>query len=208
MSEPEPLDAEKAPAEKTSTEKVSAQNVLNDLPLSVKLEALLFVAAEPATINQLVTVLDVAPSVIERGLNELDASLSSRGLRLQRHAGRVQLTTAPQLAELVERFLGLEATTHLSRAALETLAIIAYQQPVTRPHIDSIRGVNSDSMLKSLLHKGLILESGRADGPGRPILYSTTPEFLQHFGLNSILEMPPLAQAEEEGEDHDEMLKG
>lgn len=179
-----------------------------DLPLSVKLEALLFVAAEPVTTAQLATALDVAPSVIERGLNELGASLSSRGLRLQRYAGRVQLTTAPQLAELVERFLGLEATTHLSRAALETLAIIAYQQPVTRPHIDSIRGVNSDSMLKSLLHKGLILESGRADGPGRPILYSTTPEFLQHFGLNSILEMPPLAKSEEEGDDHDEMLKG
>jgi segregation and condensation protein B len=121
------------------------------------------------------------------------------------------LTTAPQLAELIERFLGLEATTHLSRAALETLAIIAYQQPVTRPQIDSIRGVNSDSMMKSLLNKGLILESGRADGPGRPILYSTTPEFLQHFGLNSILEMPPLAplaKPEEEGENHDEMLKG
>jgi segregation and condensation protein B len=198
MSDLEPMDAERAPAE----------IVVTDLPLSVKLEALLFVAAEPATIAQLATVLDVAPSVIERGLNELGASLSSRGLRLQRHTGRVQLTTAPQLAELVERFLGLEATTHLSRAALETLAIIAYQQPVTRPHIDSIRGVNSDSMLKSLLNKGLILESGRADGPGRPILYSTTPEFLQHFGLNSILEMPRLAQSEEEGDDHDEMLKG
>ena len=87
-------------------------------------------------------------------------------------------------------------------------AIIAYQQPVTRPQIDSIRGVNSDSMMKSLLHKGLILESGRADGPGRPILYSTTPEFLQHFGLNSILEMPSLAKPEEEADTHDEMLKG
>jgi segregation and condensation protein B len=183
------------------------QSNQSDLPLSMKLEALLFVAAEPVTTAQLATALDVAPSVIERGLNELDASLSSRGLRLQRNAGRVQLTTAPQLAELIERFLGLEATTHLSRAALETLAIIAYQQPVTRPHIDAIRGVNSDSMLKSLLHKGLILESGRADGPGRPILYSTTPEFLQHFGLNSILEMPRLATAEED-ENHDEMLKG
>jgi segregation and condensation protein B len=179
-----------------------------ELPLSVKLEALLFVAPEPVTTAQLAAALDVAPSVIERGLNELDASLATRGLRLQRNAGRFQLTTAPQLAELIERFLGLEATTHLSRAALETLAIIAYQQPVTRPHIDSIRGVNSDSMMKSLLNKGLILESGRADGPGRPILYSTTPEFLQHFGLNSILEMPPLAQQEGEGESHDEMLKG
>ena len=194
MSDPEPI-----PGENTEIE----------LPLFVKLEAMLFVAAEPVTTAQLATALDVAPSVVERGLNELEASLENRGLRLQRHGGRFQLTTAPQLAELIERFLGLEATTHLSRAALETLAIIAYQQPVTRPQIDSIRGVNSDSMMKSLLTKGLILESGRADGPGRPILYSTTPEFLQHFGLNSILEMPPLAKTEEETvETHDEMLKG
>ncbi|PWB73223.1 MAG: SMC-Scp complex subunit ScpB [Anaerolineales bacterium] len=184
------------------------QNIEIELPLSVKLEAILFVAAEPVTTAHLATALDVAPSVIERGLNELDASLSTRGLRLQRHAGRVQLTTAPELAELIERFLGLESTTHLSRAALETLAIIAYQQPVTRPQIDSIRGVNSDSMIKSLLNKGLILESGRADGPGRPILYSTSPEFLQHFGLNSILEMPPLAKPEEDDSQQDELLKG
>ena len=193
MSDPEPLEPENSEME---------------LPLSVKLEALLFVAPEPVTTGQLAAALDVAPSVIERGLHELDASLANRGLRLQRNAGRFQLTTSPQLAELIERFLGLEATTHLSRAALETLAIIAYQQPVTRPQIDAIRGVNSDSMMKSLLSKGLILESGRADGPGRPILYSTTPEFLQHFGLNSILEMPPLAKLEEEEETHDEMLKG
>ena len=193
MSDPEPI-----PGENSETE----------LPLSAQLEAMLFVAPEPVTVSQLAAALDVAQSVVERGLNELDDSLASRGLRLQRHGGRFQLTTAPELGELMERFLGLEATTHLSRAALETLAIIAYQQPVTRPQIDSIRGVNSDSMMKSLLNKGLILESGRADGPGRPILYSTTPEFLQHFGLNSILEMPPLAKPEEEGENHDEMLKG
>jgi segregation and condensation protein B len=191
----------------SESEAAPVQKIESELPLAAKLEALLFVAAEPVTTAQLATALDVAPSVIERGLNELDASFQPRGLRLQRHAGRVQLTTAPQLAEDVERFLGLEATSHLSRAALETLAIIAYQQPVTRPQIDSIRGVNSDSMLKSLLNKGLILESGRADGPGRPILYSTTPEFLQHFGLSSILEMPPLAKPEEES-GQDELLKG
>jgi segregation and condensation protein B len=185
----------------------SQQDIEIELPLSVQLEAMLFVAGEPVTPSQLAAALDVAVSVVERGLHELDASLAGRGIRLQRHAGRVQLTTAPELAELVERFLGLEATSHLSRAALETLAIIAYQQPVTRPQIDAIRGVNSDSMMKSLLNKGLILESGRADGPGRPILYSTTPEFLQHFGLSSILEMPPLAKPEEE-ETHNEMLKG
>jgi segregation and condensation protein B len=186
----------------------SVQHFEIELSLSAQLEALLFVSGEPVAIAQLATALDVSPSVIERAHNELDASLTSRGLRLQRQAGRVQLTTAPQLAELIEHFLGLEATTHLSRAALETLAIIAYQQPVTRPQIDAIRGVNSDSMLKSLLHKNLILESGRADGPGRPILYSTTPEFLQHFGLNSILEMPSLAKPEEDESKQDELLKG
>ena len=191
----------------SDSQEILEQNT-EEVALAVKLEAMLFVAAEPVSVAQLATALDVAASVVERGLNELDASLSTRGLRLQRHAGRVQLTTAPQLAELVERFLGLEATTHLSRAALETLAIIAYQQPVTRPSIDAIRGVNSDSMIKSLLNKGLILESGRADGPGRPILYSTTPEFLQHFGLNSILEMPPLAKPEEEEQATEELLKG
>ena len=192
----------------SDSEQIAEQNIETELPLSVKLEALLFVAVEPVAIAQLATALDVSASVVERGLNELDASLQSRGLRLQRHAGRVQLTTAPQLAELIERFLGLEATSHLSRAELETLAIIAYQQPVTRPQIDSIRGVNSDSMMKSLLSKNLILESGRADGPGRPILYSTTPEFLQHFGLNSILEMPSLAKPEEDESGQNELLKG
>jgi segregation and condensation protein B len=186
------------------------QNIETELPLAAQLEALLFVAAEPVATSQLAAALDISTSVVERGLNELDVSLSGRGLRLQRHQGRVQLTTAPQLAELIERFLGLEATSHLSRAALETLAIIAYQQPVTRPQIDSIRGVNSDGMMKSLLNKGLILESGRTDGPGRPILYSTTPEFLQHFGLSSILEMPPLARPEEDPDEmtQNEMLKG
>lgn len=189
-------------------ETIESENPQPELPLAAQLEALLFVSGEPVALAQLAAALDVAPSVVERGLNELAASLAQRGLNLQRHAGRVQLTTASQLAGLVERFLGLEATTNLSRAALETLAIVAYQQPVTRPQIDSIRGVNSDSMMKSLLHKNLIFESGRADGPGRPILYSTTPEFLQHFGLGSILEMPPLARPEEEETKQDELLKG
>ena len=181
----------------------------SDLSLAAKLEALLFVAAEPVASAQLAAALEVAPAVVERGLAELDESLRARGLRLQQHGGRVMLTTAPELAGLVEHFLGLEATTHLSRAALETLAIIAYRQPVTRPQIDSIRGVNSDTMLKSLLSKGLIQESGRTEGPGRPILYSTTPELLQHFGLNSTAELPPLTVEQPgDGETHDEMLKG
>ena len=176
--------------------------------LSAKIEAMLFVSAEPVPVAQLAAALDVTASVVERGLKELDEALLNRGLRLQRNGGRVQLTTAPELAELIELFLGLEATTHLSRAALETLAIIAYQQPCTRPQVEAVRGVNSDGMMKSLLSKGLVQEAGRTDGPGRPILYSTTPEFLQHFGLSSILELPPLAAPAEPDNEHSVLLKG
>ncbi len=178
-----------------------------ELSLAAKIEAMLFVSAEPVPVAQIAAALDVNASVVERGLKELDEILTTRGLRLQRNAGRVQLTTAPEAAELVELFLGLEATTRLSRAALETLAIIAYQQPCTRPQVDAVRGVNSDGMMKSLLSKGLVQEAGRTEGPGRPILYATTPEFLQHFGLGSIAELPPLAAAEPD-EAHNVLLKG
>jgi segregation and condensation protein B len=192
----------------TDSQSLSTSLPNTELSLAAKIEAMLFVSAEPVPVGQLATALDVNATVVERGLKELDEALASRGLRLQRNAGRVQLTTAPELAQLVELFLGLEATTHLSRAALETLAIIAYQQPCTRPQVDSIRGVNSDAMMKSLLSKGLIQEAGRTDGPGRPILYSTTPEFLQHFGLSSIIELPPLAAPTEAENEHSELLKG
>lgn len=160
--------------------------------LTATLEALLFVAAEPVSAAQLAAALDLSIAEVESGLESLQSLLQERGLRLQHHAGRYQLTTAAELAAAVERFLGLEATSRLSRAALETLAIIAYQQPVTRPYVESIRGVNSDSVIKSLLAKGLIQEMGRADGPGRPMLYGTTADFLRHFGLNSLSELPPL----------------
>jgi len=164
----------------------------NENQIKQRLEALLFVASEAVTPAQLASALDLPVAVVEEGLKQLDADYANRGLRLQRHAGRVQLTTAPEFGESIERFLGLEATTQLSRAALETLAIVAYEQPVTRPQIDAIRGVNSEGVLRSLLQKGLVQEVGRADGPGRPILYSTTPEFLQQFGLKSLGELPPL----------------
>jgi segregation and condensation protein B len=180
---------------------------LSGLSLSAQVEALLFVAIEPVTPGQIAAALETSTAEVNSALDDLDASLRTRGLRLQRFSGRVQLTTAPETAEAIERFLGLESTSHLSRAALETLAIIAYQQPVTRPQVDSIRGVNSDGVMRSLLSKGLIQEGGRAEGPGRPILYSTTPEFLQHFGLNSLIELPPLA-LKENGEQDVTLLKG
>ena len=179
----------------------------HSLALAAQLEALLFVAAEPVTLVELADAVQANVKEIEAALIELGAGLASTGLRLQRHAGRVQLTTAPELATEIERFLGLEARSHLSRSALETLAIVAYNQPATRPHIDFVRGVNSETMLKSLLAKGLIYEMGRSDGPGRPILYATTPDFLQHLGLNSIADLPPL-QVAEANKSPDEMLKG
>ncbi|MCG2785563.1 MAG: SMC-Scp complex subunit ScpB [Anaerolineae bacterium] len=165
---------------------------LPELSLSALLEGLLFSAAEPVTSTQLGAALELTSTQVEKGLESLEEDLRARGLRLQRHSGRVQLTTAPEMAEQVENFLGLEATSHLSRAALEALAIIAFQQPVTRPQVDAIRGVNSDGVMKSLLSKGLLQEVGRSEGPGRPILYGTTPDFLQHFGLNSLSELPAL----------------
>jgi segregation and condensation protein B len=161
--------------------------------LSAKLEALLFVAPAPVTLSQLSTALGISESELEIALVELEAYYRDRHLRIQRQAGRLQLTTDPQIASIIEKFLGLSNNSHLSRAALETLAIVAYQQPVTRPQVDSIRGVNSDGVMKSLLNKALIQEVGRSDGPGRPILYSTTVEFLQHFGLNSIDDLPPIS---------------
>lgn len=108
----------------------------------------------------------------------------------------VQLTTAAEASAHIERFLGLEVTTRLSPAALEVLAIVAYLQPVTRPHIDQLRGVNSDGALRSLLSKGLVEEVGRLEKPGRPILYGTTPEFLQSFGLNGIADLPQMDEEE------------
>ncbi len=188
---------------------------LTPLDIPAELEALLFVSAEPVSLSQLATALELTTSAVEEGLQQLDGELHSRGLRIQRHNGRFQLTTAPEMAEIIDRFLGLEATSRLSRAALETLAIAAYQQPVTRPQIEAVRGVSSDGVMKSLLSKGLIQEVGRAEGIGRPILYGTTVDFLQHFGLNSLAELPPLnlpdtqTNPENNGEmNHDEMLKG
>jgi segregation and condensation protein B len=162
------------------------------ISLNAQVEALLFVAPGAVGISQLATALGTTNRAVEKALDDLGQDYQNRGVRLQRHAGRVQLTSAPEAAEVIETFLGLEATSRLSSAALEALAVIAYQQPVTRPQVDAVRGVNSDGVMKNLLHKGLIQEIGRAESPGRPILYSTTPEFLGHFGLTSLEELPPL----------------
>jgi len=160
--------------------------------LAARIEALLFVAPTAVDLNRLASALEVTARQAEEALGWLERTYHRRGLALERSRHGYQLTSDPALAEDIERFLELESTSRLTKAALEVLAVVAYQQPVTRPHIDSIRGVNSDSALRTLVRYGLIEEVGRTDAPGRPILYATTPDFLQYFGLASLEVLPPL----------------
>ncbi len=166
------------------------------MPLAALVESLLFVSSEPAPISRLAEALDVSVEQIEDALAELkEASRNgaARGMRIQRRGEKVQLTTRPECAPYVEKFLGLASTSRLSKPALETLAMVAYQQPVTRPEIEMVRGVNCDGVIQTLLSKGLIEEVGRLETAGRPIQYGTTFAFLQHFGLRGLEELPPLA---------------
>jgi segregation and condensation protein B len=168
------------------------------LTLEARLEALLFVSGAPVAAARLAEALGIGAGEVEAALARLDDHLAERGLRLQRYRGGYSLTTAPRAAADVGRLLDLESTAHLTRAALETLSIIAYRQPATRPLIDSIRGVNSEASVHTLVRYGLVEEAGRGEGPGRPILYSTTQDFLQHFGLRSLSDLPPLQAGEAE----------
>ena len=164
-------------------------NLLN--PTTQALEALLFAAPGLSSVDQLSQALNVSKVEVEKSLEALSNHLSSfHGLRLQKIKNQCQLISAPEHAEKIEKFLGLEITSRLTQASLEVLAIVAYKQPTTRPEIDSIRGVNSDGVVKSLLSKGLIEELGRSEAIGRPILYGVTNEFFQHFGLESLDQLP------------------
>ncbi len=162
------------------------------LTLAATIESLLFVADAPVPVSHLAEVLECDERDVEAALQSLAESTMGCGVRLQRRDNRVQLVSAPEAAPAIERFLGLSLAGKLSAAALETLAIIAYQQPITRPQIEAIRGVSSDGVLRTLLSKGLIEEVGRLETVGHPVLFSTTFEFLQHFGLSSLSELPPL----------------
>jgi len=174
---------------------------------SARIEALLFVATSPVTASQIADCLQVPVGTVEQKLQELADRYVGQGISIQQYGGKYQLTTSPAYAADVEKFLGLEVTTRLSRAAIETMAIIAYRQPITRPGIEAIRGVSSDGVIRSLLSRGLIQEVGRADGPGRPILFSTTVDFLQHFGLNSLDQLPPYELDDEEEKPKNGLLK-
>jgi segregation and condensation protein B len=163
------------------------------------LEALLFVAWEPAPVKRLAEALGLEPKFTQELLLELQEAYVGRGFQLVEIAGGWQFLTQPEAAPYIERLYKPRAQ-QLSKAALETLAIVAYRQPVTRAEIDNIRQVKSDAMLAKLMEKTLVKEVGRLDAPGRPILYGTTQEFLAAFGLVSLQELPPLADIDENEE--------
>jgi segregation and condensation protein B len=163
--------------------------------LDALIEALLLVAPEPATIEQLAQGAGVAVPDVEAALARLERA-DGRGWVVQRHRGTAQLATAPRFAPHVRRFLGLERETRLSAPALETLAIVAYQQPVTRAEVEAVRGVDCAGVLATLHGRGLIEAVGRLETVGHPIQYGTTPAFLRHFGLRSLEELPPLGEVE------------
>jgi len=157
----------------------------------VQLEALLFVAERPLTRREIATLAGVDREIVDGLLGDLEVILRERGLRLLAAGDEVQLVTSPDAGALIARYVGADAT-RLSPAALETLAIVAYRQPVTRGMVERIRGVDSDYVLRTLLHRRLVVEQGRADTPGRPILYGTGFDFLERFGLTSLDDLPPL----------------
>ena len=160
--------------------------------IAAAIESLLFVSGRPLTYAELRTLLDVDDTRLASSLQLLADTLESqgRGIRMQRLGEQVQLVTAPENARYIAALLGLPMTARLTSAAMETLAVIAYRQPVTRALIESVRGVNSDRALMSLIQHGLAAEVGRAPTVGRPALFATTSEFLQQFGLTSLEQLP------------------
>ena len=155
------------------------------------LEALLFVAERPLTRREIGALAGVDRLTVDARLGDLEVTLRNRGLRLLLSGDRVELATAPEAGGLVARYVGADAV-RLSPASLETMAIIAYRQPITKAAIERIRGVDSDYTVRSLIHRRLVVELSRSEAPGRPILYGTAFDFLERFGLTSLEDLPVL----------------
>lgn len=169
-------------------------------PSIAALEAILFAAPRPFNLKELAEHLDCTVPEVHQLVQELEEKLASdpeRGLIVDRVAHGYRLATKPELGEYVSRVSEVVRTGSLSQAALETLAIVAYRGPITRAEIEAIRGVRSDSAVNALLERGLIEECGRKEAPGRPVLFQTTEDFLLHFGLNDLSELPPLPEKPE-----------
>jgi segregation and condensation protein B len=180
---------------------VSGGAVVRD-ELHRALEAVLLVAAEPLSSTVLAQLLETDRTTVERSLRLLgeEYERTGSGFVLRNVAGGWRLFSHPAAAPTVERFILSSRHARLTKAALETMAIVAYKQPVTRHQVAAIRGVNSDGVLRALVDRGLVEEVGRDEGPGRPLLYGTTPEFLERLGLTSIGDLPPLAPLLEEAD--------
>jgi segregation and condensation protein B len=159
--------------------------------LKPALECMLFVSPEPLMVAHVAKSLGIDEIVVDAAMHELRLDYAGHGLQILRIAGGYQMCTRQEYSDYVSALLKPERS-RLSRAALETLAIVAYRQPITQPEIDAIRGVNSDGVVKTLIDKNLAKQVGRRETPGRPILYGTTDEFLNHFGLNDISQLPEL----------------
>jgi segregation and condensation protein B len=167
------------------------------------LEAVLFVADEPLASAVLAPLVEADRRTVDSRLGELAPTYerTGSGLTLRRVAGGWRLATHAEAAPSVERFVLSSRHTRLTKAALETMAIVAYKQPVTRHQVSAIRGVDSEGVLKALVERGLLAEVGREEGPGRPMLYGTTPEFLERLGLDSVSDLPALAPLLGDGDD-------
>ena len=177
---------------------------MNDLEGTLKgrIEAILFVAGEAVSVKDLSRALQAEEKAVRAELTALrdEYDYHQRGFLLKRFGDKVQLATRPLYAQDVLRLLQPVQQQSLSQAAMETLAVVAYKQPVTRAEVEQVRGVKCDYSLQSLMNKGLIKEAGRKDTIGRPILFATTDEFLSHFGLENLDYLPPLPETEPAGE--------
>ncbi len=191
-------DVERGGPATADVNEASAEPATADLPgealTESLLEALLFVAERPLRRRELATLTGASPETIDARLGDLEVALAGRGIRLLVDGDRVALATAPEAGFMIGRYVGREPT-RLSAATLETLAIVAYRQPVTKAGIERVRGVDAEYALRSLLHRRLVVELGRADAPGRPILYGTSVDFLERFGLLSLDDLPLLDAA-------------
>ncbi|MBI4688324.1 MAG: SMC-Scp complex subunit ScpB [Nitrospirae bacterium] len=163
------------------------------------LEALLLMSGEPLTAETLKNILELDKNAMLRLMAELisEYQLRNSGLLIAEVAGGYQMITNPACAPWVKKFLGTALPTRLSQPSLETLAIVAYKQPIIKAEVEAIRGVNSDGPLRTLLERKLIKILGRKEVPGRPLMYGTTKEFLEYFGLKDLSELPTLREFEE-----------
>ncbi len=193
---PMPQEAAESSDLPTAEQPTAPAPAVDAADLPTILESLLFIASTPTPVARLSQVLGFTAETIETVLDALARSFvdERRGVRLLRKGDRVHLTSAPEAAPHIERFLGLDLSSKLSAAALETLAVIAYRQPLTRVEVEAIRGVSCEGVLRTLIARELVEPVGRLEQAGRPFLYGTTIQFLQYFGLDSLASLPALPE--------------